>query len=92
MNSTKARVQFRQVTAAALLVGVALLMSACATTPTPTTAMTVEKSAEKTYSYDDLHGMMARLARESADSSTVQSMGNGSTASSGMGSALASNP
>jgi hypothetical protein len=69
MNSQSALSLARRSTLAALVAGAALLLGACSTTPVAQGP--VEKTAEKTYSYAELHQMMLKLSQEPAPASVA---------------------
>jgi hypothetical protein len=92
MNSNTSRSIMRRSAAATLLVAAALLLSACSTTSasrSPVEATTASREpVEKPVTYEQLHGMMVKLAHENA-------LGGAATASIaevGGNSTLASNP
>jgi|HubBroStandDraft_1064217.scaffolds.fasta_scaffold663842_1 hypothetical protein len=92
MNSQKTRFLVRHSAVATFLAGAALLLSACSTTTTsrlPVEATTASnETLEKPVSYEQLHGMMVRLAHENALGGTATA----SIADMGGNSTLASNP
>lgn len=71
----------RRSAVATLLVGAALLLSACSTTTAS------REPAEKAVTYQQLHGMMVKLAHESSGGATTAS-----AMDMGASSTLASNP
>lgn len=65
MKTPLTRALLRQATSAALIAGAALFLGGCATQATS------REQSEKTYSYSELHGMMVKLAHETATASTM---------------------
>jgi hypothetical protein len=81
MNSSIAQALSRRSTVATLLVGAALLLSACSTTSSARVESPADKSADKSVSFLKLHNEMVRLASEPSSWGEIRPAGSVVTAS-----------
>ena len=65
MKTPLTRAILRQATVATLIAGAALFLGGCATQSAS------REQSDRSYSYSELHGMMVKLAHETATASTM---------------------